>query len=394
MSRPHIPGMCLINARIGTEIACLHICDGTIRDVNSRPPPGATVVDLQGDRVLPGLINSHDHLALNTLPPHAGRRHYQHAREWVVEVDARRRIDVEFEATVSVPRDDRLFVGGIKNLLSGVTTVSHHDPLYPSLASSEFPVNVVDSYGWSHSLYVDGDDEVQASYRATPPEWPWIIHAAEGLNSAAAEEFDRLEALGCVRQNTLLVHGIALNASQRHKLERAGAGLVWCPSSNLTLFGKTAEVSALSAAGNVSLGTDSRLSGARDLLEELTVARDIGGFSPAALEAMVTTDAARLLRIADRGEIRAGMRADLTVLPAAGALGRVTRSDLRLVMVGGKPVYADTTLATALTPASGWSHVLVDTIPKILDRGIALRLVQTSVKEPGLEIAETNWRAA
>ena len=63
-------------------------------------------------------------------------------------------------------------------------------------------------------------------------------------------------------------------------------------------------------------------------------------------------------------------------------------------MVGGEAVYADNDLAAALTPASGWSHVLVDAVPKILDRGIALRLSQATAREPGLQIAELSWRAA
>jgi imidazolonepropionase-like amidohydrolase len=104
---------------VGTRIAAL--------DVD--PQPEDLIVDLAGDRLLPGLINAHDHLQLNSLPAHETQGRYRHASDWISEIDSRRRSDPQFAAGVAVPRNDRLLVGGIKNLLSGVTTVAHHDPL-------------------------------------------------------------------------------------------------------------------------------------------------------------------------------------------------------------------------------------------------------------------------
>jgi cytosine/adenosine deaminase-related metal-dependent hydrolase len=387
-------GILLLNATIGSELRTLRIADGKIQALDSRPQVGDVVVDLQGDRLLPGLINCHDHLALNSLPSHRRSHPYQHAHDWITEVDQRRRSDGEFAATVSVPRDDRLLLGAIKNLLSGVTTVAHHDPLYPALSAPGFPIHVLRNFGWSHSLYIDGEEKVQAAFRATPSNWPWIIHAAEGLNDAAAAEFDQLERLGCIAANTLLVHGIALNDSQRRRLDRAAAGLIWCPSSNLNLFGQTAEIRDLVARGRVALGTDSRLSGARDLLDELRIAREAAGFDADVLESMVTRDAAKLLRLTDRGVIDAGMQADLIVIPAGSTLDSVARADLKLVVVGGRPLYADRSLTAALSPAAGWSPVWVDAAPKVLERSIAETLSQAPVAEPGLEFAATTWRAA
>jgi cytosine/adenosine deaminase-related metal-dependent hydrolase len=394
MSGLHCAGVTFLNARIGAETTNLRIAEGKIQDLGGRPRAGDVILDLRGDRVLPGLLNCHDHLALNSLPPHRSPEPYQHAHEWISEVDVRRRSDADFAAQVSVPREQRLLIGAVKNLISGVTTVAHHDPLYPLLAAADFPVSVLQNYGWSHSLYVDGEEKVLAAHRATPREWPWIIHAAEGLNAAAAEEFEHLERLACVGPNTLLVHGIALDDSQRHRLELAAAGLIWCPSSNLNLFGKTAEVRDLCAEGRVGLGTDSRLSGARDLLDEIRIAREVSGLSAAALEAMVTSDAAKLLRMADRGAIRPGLRADLVVIPAASSLDAVSRTDLRLVMLEGVALYGDRNFAAALSPRRGWSHVFVDTVPKVLDRGIAEKLSHSMTNEAGLEISELTWRAA
>jgi cytosine/adenosine deaminase-related metal-dependent hydrolase len=351
-------------------------------------------LDLRGDRLLPGLINAHDHLQLNTLPPLDTAKRYMHVRDWIYEVDERRRNDPHFASLVAQPRDNRLLVGGIKNLLSGVTTVAHHDPLYPYLLNADFPTRVLTAGGWSHSLYLDGDAEVRDSCFATPLDQPWIIHAAEGTDAEAVREFDRLEDLGCLRPNTLIVHGIALDSSRRQRLQKAGAGLIWCPSSNLRLFGRTAEVEELVVAGRAVLGTDSRLSGARDLLEELRVARTCAALSNSQLESMVTRQAAALLRLMDRGSLQSGYRADLVVLPAGAELSCISRADIRLVILGGVAVYADEDYAQALAPGELWSPIQVDGRPKMLARPLADALAQNPCVEPGLDILALNWRAA
>lgn len=385
----------LVNAQFGDgTMGSLRVLGTRIAALNVDPRPEDLIVDLAGDRLLPGLINAHDHLQLNSLPAHQAQGRYRHARDWISEIDSRRRSDPQFAAGVAVPREDRLLIGGIKNLLSGVTTVAHHDPLYPYLIGSEYPIGVVRDFGWSHSLYIDGDERVVASYRSTPAEWPWIIHAAEGLDEEARAEFDRLDAHGCIQRNTLLVHGIAMDQRHRKRLANASAGLVWCPSSNQNLFGKTADVADLISAGRVALGTDSRLSGARDLLEELRLASQITRLDEAALESLVTRDGAELLRLSDRGALRPGLRADLLVLPARARLAAAARADIRLVMVGGAARYGDSDCAGRFAPGTDWAHVLVDGRPKVLDGHTAKLLADARTNEPGLEISNVTWRAA
>jgi cytosine/adenosine deaminase-related metal-dependent hydrolase len=384
-----------INARLAPErIGTLRVQGSRIAGVDVPPSAADTVVDLDGDRLLPGLINAHDHLQLNSLPALGTPKIYPHAHDWVLEVDARRRADPQFAAGVAVPRDERLFMGAVKNLLSGVTTVAHHDPLYEFLTQPHCPVAVVQDYGWSHSLYIDTEASVADSFSATPKDWPWIVHAAEGLNTQAADEFDRLEALGCVNANSLLVHGIALNARQRERLLAAGAGLIWCPSSNMRLFGKTAEVRELATHGRVALGTDSRLSGSRDLLEELKIAGALAMVEHSDLEAMVTEVAANLLRLSDRGRLRPGLRADLLVLPAHKKLGDADRRDIRLVMINGVPRFGEAEYTRQANRGGEWTVVAIDGVLKMLDGTISKRLAQACVAEPGLEIPVLAGRAA
>jgi cytosine/adenosine deaminase-related metal-dependent hydrolase len=395
MRSAHSAGITFINAQLGGgEISSVRVAGSHIAGVGADPQSGDRVVDLQGDRVLPGLINSHDHLQLNSLPRHETVQRYRHVRDWIADVDARRLADPAFEAGVAVARDQRLLIGGIKNLLSGATTVAHHDPLYPFLVNGAYPIEVVENYGWSHSTYVDGEESVADSYRRTPRGWPWIIHAAEGVDDDAGQEFGRLEALGCLGGNTLLVHGIALSRAQRMRLKDIGAGLIWCPSSNMALFGKTADVAELAQAGSVALGTDSRLSGARDMLDELRLAAEVSGLDTRTLESLVTGNSARLLRLPDRGVLRAGTRADLLILPAESPLGSARRADVRLVLIGGSVRYGERDIAHGTEPASPWADVRVDGKAKILDNRIAGLLCACGASEPGLEFQDRAWRAA
>ena len=386
-----------INAEIDGDASTLRIVESRIASVGEGAKPGDVVIDLHGDRLLPGLINAHDHLHLNNFGRLKYRAHYTNVRDWIADVAEHVATNATLEACGALPRDQRLLLGGVKNLLSGVTTVAHHDPLYEYLRGDAYPVPVVAQYGWSHSLLIDGDEAVRRSHQATPAAWPWIIHAAEGLDDAAACEFDQLDALGCIAANTLIVHGVALDHARRQRLLEARAGLIWCPASNLHLFDETADVGDLIEHGRVALGTDSRLSGSRDLLTELKVAREVGGLDERTLESLVTISSARLLRLADRGVLRAGAVADIVVLPPM-PLSTATRADIRLVMIGGEMRYADTHYARAMADAaantSEWVEVTVDGRAKAMDRRLAMLWAQSGMQEPGLDVTQAEWRAA
>lgn len=337
-------------------------------------------VDLRGARLLPGLINAHDHLQLNAgLPRLKFRAAYSNASEWIADITPRLSTDSRLLAHRAMPRAQRLFMGGLKNLLSGVTTVAHHDPRDAALDEG-FPIDVPALGGWAHSLALDGEEAVRASHRCALPGRPWIVHAGEGIDLAAALEFDRLEALGCITAQTLLVHGLGLSAAQQRRLAEAGAGLIWCPGSNLHLFGRTLDPDWMFERGRLALGSDSRISGGRDLLSELALVRELAGWGDEHLESWVTEGSARLLGLPDRGRLDVGLRADLVALPAGLPLASATRADLRLVVVAGRPLYADPDLGEAL----GLVPVRVDGRLKSLAPSLVQALRRTPLEEPGL----------
>ena len=99
-------------------------------------------VDLSGYLLMPGLINAHDHLEF-ALFPRMGNPRYKNATDWSMDIQA------SFSDVIAkhraVPRSTRLWWGGLRNLLCGVTTVCHHNPLEPELRR-RFPVE------WSSNM--------------------------------------------------------------------------------------------------------------------------------------------------------------------------------------------------------------------------------------------------
>ena len=309
-----------VNARVvgvdGRMARTLRVKRGRIDGIGVAPDKSDTVLDLDGAFVFPGLINAHDHLELNSQPRLKWRERYDNAREWIADFQPRFNSDPQLAVTRPDTLADRVWVGGLKNLLSGVTTVCHHNPLHRQLRQ-RFPIRVVHRYGFSHSLHIDGP-AVADSHQTTPPDWPWMIHAAEGLDEDARGEIATLQQMGCLSRNTVLIHGVAMCHLAADVVLRAGAGLVWCPSSNQFLFDRTADVRRFDDADRLALGSDSRLSGEGDLLDELHVAHETRQLSAEGLVRTVTTGAARLLRLPDSGRLSPGAPADLTVIRGTG----------------------------------------------------------------------------
>src|SRR5262249_51521009 len=123
--------------------------------IGGPPRRGDTVVDLDGAFVMAGLVNAHDHLELNHYGRLKFRERYANATEWIDEMRPRLATDPSIREAARHPLTERLFIGGLKNLLAGVTTVAHHNPYYRELRRT-MPIRVVRRYGWAHSFALQG----------------------------------------------------------------------------------------------------------------------------------------------------------------------------------------------------------------------------------------------
>ncbi len=356
------------------QVRCRHgVCDIRVcgRRIEARAPSLAQrarerVIDGRGLCALPGLINAHDHLSLNLLPP-LGAPPYTNIYAFADDVYRPEEPPLEpLQGRTQVR--DRLLWGAYKNLISGVTTVAHHDPFTRRVFHRGFPVKVVRRYGWSHSLRF-GPDPARA-YRASRGA-PFIIHLAEGVDEVVAGEVARLDTLGALGPNTVLIHAIAVDAAQRRRIADAHSSVVWCPHSNRRLYDAVAPIDAYQAAGvPVSLGTDATMSGAPTLLDEARDALATGLASPDQILAMVTDHAATIFDLeATRTALAPGAAADLLLLPEAGdslgdALLAASPADLALVTVDGQARLAHPPIAEQLD--LGPPNAVIDGAPKVI----------------------------
>jgi cytosine/adenosine deaminase-related metal-dependent hydrolase len=225
-----------------------------------------------------------------------------------------------------------------------------------------------------------------------------MIHLAEGTDAVAAGELDELDRMGCLAANTVLVHGVGMGTRDSERVIAAGAGVVWCPGSNRRLLGRTLDPRSLQAAGRLALGSDSRVSGERDLLEELREEALRGELSSEDLLGLATADAARLLRLPARGHLDAGCVADLVIVEDRGAAGADnlvgrTRAELRAVVRDGLPCLADPDFADWFVAANvDTIAVTLDGKPKLLARAFADP--DLLAMEPGLEPAASTGRSS
>jgi cytosine/adenosine deaminase-related metal-dependent hydrolase len=373
------------NVRVWTEHGIEQRDLYTAERILSAPAPDAVVIDLDGYTLFPGLVNAHDHLELNHYPRTKFRERYDNAHQWGEDVSARLN-DSPFKELRAYSLEDRLFIGGLKNLLCGATTVAHHNPPHKALFRKDFPVRVLQKYGWSHSLHFDSDEQVKASYAKTPKDVPWFIHLAEGTDEVAAGEYQRLEALGCDGPNTVIIHGVGIKTDDVFPAAWH-RGLVWCPSTNLYLLGTAALSPDWVDWGDVAIGSDSRLTADGDLLDEIRAAYSLDPYLMSS--EWFTSMAARIIACSDVGELKPQYHADFIALHTSEndvqTLCQSRRADLALVVKGGVPQIGDPDVM-AKFPHIQTVPAMLDGKAKAIHVELARRLLECTLSEPGLDI--------
>ena len=388
----------LTGARVGLDAraavrADLLIEGGRIREITptwDRARDG-NVVDLSSYLLLPGLINAHDHLEFN-LFPRLGRGPYANFEEWARDIyhpelpPAREHL--------RVPKSVRLWWGGLKNLLCGVTTVCHHNPYEPEVFTEDFPVRVLRRYDWAHSIRMEKD--LRAVARAVPADSPFLIHLGEGTDEASRNEIFELDRLGGLDARTVVIHGVGLDAAGHALLEARGGALVWCPSSNVFTLGRTLDGPTVRRHRRVAIGSDSALTAEGDLLDEIRFAREKVGVTPDEVFNAVTLGAAEVLRLADgEGSLACGAVADVIAVPDSGespetALAKSSFCEIECVMVGGRPRLLSPRLAGRWTPrrAGEFSRLRIEGDERLLDAPVSRLLEQAREHLPaGLHLA-------
>jgi cytosine/adenosine deaminase-related metal-dependent hydrolase len=368
-----------------SETIALRCRGGTLLPFDSRAT-AKRCLDLSGYLILPGLINAHDHLEFS-LFPRLGTGPWPNAREWAAEINRPDASPVREHR--AVPRTTRLFWGAIRNIICGVTTVAHHNPFETVFSRRDFPIRVARRLGWAHSL--DFSPDILERRRRTPSGWPFVIHAAEGTDEHAAEEISRLDGMGVLDEDTVVVHATGATAGQLERMRARRTTVVWCPSSNLFSIGRTLTPETIRSFPSASLGTDSGLTADGDLIDEISAARKCSDMTDDEIYRLLTVNPARALRLrAGEGAIREGGYADLIAVRDIGQTPAEALTSLppALVLKGGEPVMmSESFVHDTNRPVTASFHPLeVEGRGRFFVRAPVARLHATAAEHLGPEV--------
>jgi cytosine/adenosine deaminase-related metal-dependent hydrolase len=155
-------------------------------------------------------------------------------------------------------------------------------------------------------------------------------------------DVSRLDQMQVLDERTVIVHGLACTAREISLINRRGASLVICPTSNSFLFGKTLSRELLTSVERLAIGSDSPITAAGDLLDEVHYLSSEAGINPEIIYNMVTSSPAEMFHLKDgEGQIIESGVADLIAVrnrydTPARAVSELTFGDVKLVILAGR----------------------------------------------------------
>ncbi|HNX38038.1 MAG TPA: amidohydrolase family protein [Candidatus Cloacimonadota bacterium] len=316
---------------------------------------------LEGAIAYVPLVNSHDHLIGNWFPRAGDKRPYHNSHIWVEDMKNSfsflernhfwfndGSFDLTTKAALTLAQ-----LGCYKNLFSGCAVVQDHGPVQAPVYYDSMPIEVIRKYRQCHSITLEnwwGGESAEEEMKLTKGEIPYIIHLGEGKDTITKAEFAELKARDLLRRNTMLIHGIAFTPEELSEVAKAKASVCWCPTSNFYLIGETLKIEeALKRGVNVTIGTDSTMSGGVNLIFEFILVREKFPSIPVStLYKMATENAAYALMLPERyGKLIAEDTRNLMLMDALDSspfenLLVCDASNIRLLLHEGVPIYGDT----------------------------------------------------
>jgi cytosine/adenosine deaminase-related metal-dependent hydrolase len=312
--------------------------------------------------LFPALINIHDHFR-GTWLPKCGNGPYQNVYQWLRDLHAKPSVFAPARERDRIAMPHLYWLGTYKNLFSGVTTaVDHYVRIDPAIYS-HLPIRLITEFGregvvrtyHEPETYPSWGEGIVDEFKKCAGRHPFIIHVEEGVDEETGTELRRLERLGVLAPNSVLIHGIGFDDNDIEVVAKQHCHMVWCPGTHEFLYGRTGNVPRWLEHGiNTTLGTDSSLTGALNLFEEMRTAQRLYGqmFHQSLpldeMFRMVTCNPARALMLGDTiGRIAPGHSADLLVLerrsgiPPLETLVEAEPHDVVLLLHEGHPRYGE-----------------------------------------------------
>jgi 5-methylthioadenosine/S-adenosylhomocysteine deaminase len=355
-------------------------------------PSGVEAIETKAF-IYPGLIDLHNHITWNFLPRWKPGQKFANRYEWQQLPEYASALKTPHDQIIPRPSPsatrppaqeelacDANRYGEVKAIIGGATSVADSLGDFKSDPCIEGLVRNLNAYS---GLYPAGNEE-QLLNKIFPLEIPnaevatitaaigkdhhaMVVHLAEGKPSDAssAREFLMFKARGFLQDGVSIIHGVALHQREFLEMAKAHVGLIWSPRSNIELYGDTTDVRTANQSGvKIALAPDWSPSGSDGILEELNYAAVWNAgqtprvFTDAELVSMVTINPAKLARLDDKiGSLQPDRFADLLVVGSQEtdpyrALLNARPTDIRLVVIGGRPVYGDEDLMQALAPTA------------------------------------------
>ncbi len=393
------------------------IRDGKITGVwasNSNPPAGVDfsdvpIVETEGT-IYPGLIDLHNHVHYNHIPlwdfePHFSCSVSDSVKDWEYPTGGycnRYQWGNNYDYGPSITwmktniqssyrwdmASEQMKYAEVQAVSGGVTAMqgspSSGTQAWDSILSRNVELYNFGQDGISTCAVCGAaDDDYSGSHLISQSESgtlnAWFVHLSEGVDQTSKNEFDSLWNKGLILDETVVIHGTALDSSQFSQMASVGSDLVWSPLSNLLLYGDTTDVVAADQAGvKISISPDWGPSGSKNNLHELKVAdmwntNNLGGhFSNYELVEMVTSNPADTTGWAQFvGRVKADLYADLVVIdtfhddPYRNLIEAID-ADVALTVVQGKAVFGDVDLMQQLQ-GDDWEYVNGSGFQKAVD---------------------------
>jgi cysteine-rich repeat protein len=380
-----VPGKVYVGGQVLFDAQGIIQCVGC--DCTQEPgAAAATQVVCPGSVVSPGLVNPHDHITFYAAPyVNTSGERYEHRHDW-------RRGNNGHNSISSGPNTDTNAIqwnelrqilvgttsvagsGGVRGLLRNLDRNTTSGAYPEGLSVSVSPIAQYDTFplddigGLELTNSCNYDSLKSAPYPGPPASGgAWLPHISEGIEASARNEFLCLSGVGtgsvnAVDSKTAVIHGIGMRAADVARLAALETSLIWSPRSNIYLYGDTAPIGTYKRLGvNIALGTDWVRSGSMNLLRELRCADSLNRtqfgnvLRDEELWLMVTANAARALRFdAQIGTLAKGKVADIAIFTGTAAspyrvIIEARPQDVVLTIRGGKVLFGEQTLVTALT---------------------------------------------
>ena len=384
--------------------------DGKITGVwasNTNPPAGVDftdvpIVETEGT-IYPGLIDLHNHVHYNHIPLWDFEVHlsdsqkseeggYTNRYQWGNNWDYGPSITwmkTNIQSTYRWDMASEQMKYAEVQAVSGGVTAMQGSPSSGTQAWDSILSRNVELYNFGQdgistcAVCGAADDDYTGSHLISQSEAgtlnAWFVHLSEGVDQSSKAEFDALWDKGLILDETIVIHGTALDSSQFSKMASVNSELVWSPLSNLLLYGDTTDVVAADQAGvSISISPDWGPSGSKNNLHELKVAdmwntNNLGGhFSNYELVEMVTSNPADATGWTPFvGRVKADLYADLVVIdtfhedPYRNLIEAID-ADVALTLVQGKAVFGDVDIMQQLQ-GDDWEYVNGSDFQKAVD---------------------------